>query len=69
MKLTKAMAACLKYYGDNEHNPNRLQRPPYKFNMRQVNSALDKDFLKVGSGGWHVLSDAGRSALRDGGGE
>lgn len=63
MTITKAMAACLKYYGDNEHNPDRRAYPPYEFNMRQVNSALDKDFLKVGPGGWHILSDAGRTVL------
>lgn len=63
MKLSKAMSACLRYYGDNEHNPDRRAYPPYEFNMRQVNRALELDFLKVGPGGWHILSDAGRSAL------
>lgn len=60
---SKAMRACLEYYRDNEHNPNRLQLPPYHFTMRQVNRALDLDYLKVGPGGWHILADAGRAAL------
>lgn len=63
MKLSKAMHACLVYYRDNETNPDRVQRPPYAFTMRQVNSALDRDYLKVGPGGWHILSDIGRAAL------
>ena len=65
MKLTKAMHACLTYYGDNEHNQDRRAYPPYDFNMRQVNRALDLDYLKVGPGGWHVLSEAGRAALKE----
>ncbi len=61
--MTKAMRACLEYYRDNERNPNRLVRPPYLFNMRQVNRALGLDYLRVGPGGWHILSDVGRRAL------
>lgn len=65
MKLTDAMRACLEYYRDNERNPNRVQRPPYKFTTRQVNRALDLDYLRVGPHGWHVLSDAGLAALQE----
>lgn len=65
-KLTKAMRSCLEYYRDNENNPIRVQRPPYTWNNRQVNTALDRDYLMVGPGGWHVLSPAGRSALTQG---
>lgn len=64
MKLTEAMRACLQYYGDNEANPARVQRPPYRWTMRQTNKALDRDWLMVGPGGWHVLTEAGRALLR-----
>jgi hypothetical protein len=57
------MTACLIYYRDNEHNPDRRSYPPYRFSMQQVNRALELDYLKVGQGGWHILSDAGRAAL------
>lgn len=66
-RLTPAMRACLEYYRDNENNPNRLQLPPYTWNGRQVNRALDLDYLVVGPGGWHILSEAGRRALIEGG--
>ena len=66
-KLTKAMRGCLAYYRDNEFNADRRQRPPYTWNNRQVNTALDRDWLKVGSGGWHVLTDLGRRTLEAGG--
>ncbi|TWB61632.1 hypothetical protein FBZ98_101977 [Rhizobium sp. ERR 922] len=69
VKLTKAMRACLVYYRDNEFNPDRHAYPPYDFNIRQVNRALDLDYLKVGPGGWHILSDAGRAALNEEGGK
>jgi len=62
-KLTKAMRACLEYYRDNELNACRTVKPPYAFTMRQVNAALDRDFLEVGPGGWHTLSADGRAAL------
>lgn len=65
MKLTKAMRSCLEYYRDNEHNPDRFQRPPYTWDRRQMNAALDRAWLCVGPGGWHVLSDAGRAAISD----
>lgn len=63
MKLTKAMRAYLAYYRDNEKNQDRRAYPPYEFNMRQVNRALDLDYLKVGPSGWHIPTDAGRRAL------
>lgn len=62
-KLTKARRDCLTYYRDNEHNPDRHQRPPYTWTTRQTNAALDFDWLCVGPGGWHILTEAGRSAL------
>lgn len=62
-RVTKAMRACLEYYGANEANPVRVQRPPYVFTTRQVNAALDRGWLCVSPGGWHILSPAGRAAL------
>ncbi len=64
VKLTKAMRACLDYYGANENNPDRFQRPPYTWTMRQANTALDRDWLCVGPDGWHILTAAGRAALQ-----
>ncbi len=65
MKLTPAMIACLSYYRDNERNPDRCQRPPYAWTMRQANKALDRDWLMVGPGGWHILTDLGRRTLSE----
>jgi hypothetical protein len=62
-RVTKAMRACLEYYGANETNPDRHQRPPYTWNTRQLNTALDRDWLCVGPGGWHILTPPGRAAL------
>lgn len=62
-KLTKAQRACLEYYRDNEFNPVRVQRPPYTWTTRQVNTALDRDWLFVGPGGWHIPTPAGLAAL------
>jgi hypothetical protein len=67
-KLTRAQRDCLSYYRDNEHNSDRRQFPPYTWTTRQVNTALDRDWLKVGPGGWHILSAAGRAALAQEGG-
>ena len=68
-KLTKAMAACLTYYGENEHNPNRvIFGPPWYWTGRQLNTALDRGWLRVGPGGWHILSESGRAALAAGAG-
>jgi hypothetical protein len=58
-----AMRDCLTYYCDNEHNQDRLQLPPYTWTRRQMNDALRRDWLRVGPGGWHILSDAGHEAL------
>lgn len=63
--LTPRMIACLSYYRDNEHNPDRRSYPPYTWTMRQANTALDRDWLLVGPGGWHILTDLGRQALKD----
>ncbi len=65
MKLTKAMRDCLDYYGRNEKNPVRVQLPPYTWTRRQLNRALDLGFLRVGPGGWHILSESGRRALAE----
>ncbi|HEV2507356.1 MAG TPA: hypothetical protein VGV39_30065 [Mesorhizobium sp.] len=62
-KLSKSMCDCLTYYRDNEHNPDRLQKPPYTWDRRQMNGALERDWLCVGPGGWHILTEAGRAAL------
>jgi len=64
-RLTEAMRSCLEYYRDNETNPDRLQLPPYRWNRRQMNGALNRGYLCVGPGGWHILSGAGRTALED----
>ena len=58
------MLACLTYYHENRDNPNRVQLPPYDFTMREVNYALDRGWLCVGPGGWHVTSEAGHAALK-----
>lgn len=63
MTLTKAMRHCLEYYAAKEDSADRHQRPPYTWTTRQVNMALDRGWLCVGAGGWHILSDAGRAAL------
>jgi hypothetical protein len=65
-KITKAMRACLNYYLTNELNPVRVQRPPYAWTTRQLNSALDRSWLCVGPGGWHILTPVGRAALSEG---
>lgn len=67
VKLTKAMRACLEYYRANANNPNRHQRPPYTWTTRQLNTALDRSYLRVGDGGWHVLSPSGLAVLQGGG--
>lgn len=63
--ISKSMRACLTYYRDNEHNPERVQRPPYTWNRRQLNKALDLGLLRVGPGGWHILSERGRDQLEE----
>lgn len=62
-KLTPRMVECLTYYRDNEQNPDRVIRGNSGWTTRQLNTALDRDWLKVGPGGWHVPTDAGRAAL------
>ena len=62
-RLTEAQRACLEYFRDNEINANRVQRPPYAWNRRQHNTALDRGWLEVGPGGWHILSSAGRDVF------
>ena len=62
VKLTKAMRLCLSYYGENEHNPVREDRKG-GWSMLQADRALDRGWLTVGPGGWHILTDAGRAAL------
>lgn len=61
-RLTKPMRLCLTYYGENETNPNRVIKIG-GWTIRQTDIALDNDWLKVGPGGWHILTDAGRAAL------
>ena len=68
MKLTKAQRACLQWYKERANSPVRLQRPPYEFGTRQVNSALLRGWLETGPDGWHAITDAGRKALEDGDG-
>ena len=63
MTKTDAMRDCLTYYHENETNPDRFQHPPYTWNMRQTSKALVEGWLKVGPGGWHILSPAGHEAL------
>lgn len=63
--LTKAQRACLEYYRDNENNPVRVSYPPCTWTIRQTNIALDRGWLCVGPGGWHVLTPAGRQALTE----
>ena len=62
MKLTKPMRLCLSYYGENEHNPVRIDRKG-GWTMKQADRALDNGWLTVGPGGWHILTPAGRAAL------
>lgn len=62
-KLTPMMRQCLGYYRDNETNPVREIPREHRWTTRQLNTALDRNWLKVCPGGWHVLSDAGLAAL------
>lgn len=64
-KISPLMRECLTYYRDNENNPDRrVFTDEWRWTMRQVNTALDRGWLAVGPGGWHILSFAGRAALK-----
>lgn len=62
-KITKAMRDCLVWYRQKEHDRDRLHKPPYTWTMRQVNIALERDWLCVRPNEWHILTDTGRLLL------
>lgn len=67
VRLSDRRRTCLQWYLDHENIPSPEGRfhdaEKYPFTGREMNWALENDLLCVGPNGWHVPSDAGRTAL------
>lgn len=60
---------ALRYYAMEDVPPGDTRKILHPSNQGwssgTIQKALDRGFLKVGDGGWHVLSEAGRTALAE----
>ncbi len=64
-KLSASRLECLRHYSMDAHPDERIRFHNEGWSMRQANWALGERLLKVGEGGWHILTDRGAKALAD----